>query len=156
MSQFDKYAKGYTAAVKSLTKAEVLHRENLDRLDEALKAKQAHQVTHLRRDAAKTEADLVAALDAASDAHREYWTARRDALKPELDSAALVIAEYNALAKLAGDHNAHPAASYLQQKAIDGRSAANLLEQDVLATDGVPQEPVDSAVLEDYRGSWRA
>ena len=156
MSQFDKFAKSYSGAVKKLGQAEIWHRENLDRLDAALKDKQARQVTHLRRDCAKSEADLIVALDAANDAHRHYWLARRDALRPQLDAAAVLLAEYSALAKLAGDRSTNPAGVYLQQRAIDGYSAANLLTQDVLAIDGVPQEPPDSAVLEDYRGSWRA
>ena len=155
MSQFDKLAKAYTNACKSLAKAEVLHRENLDRLDAALQAKQAHHVTLLRRDCAKTEGDCIAALDDALNAHRQYWTARRDALKPELDAAALVLAEFDALAKLAGDRSAHPAKAYLEGRAIAGFSGANVLAQDVLATDGVPTEEPDSALLEDFRGSWR-
>lgn len=145
----------YQAGAKALTKAEAAHRANLDRLHEAREARQAHQVTTLRRDCEKSERALQDALQAAHDAHRAYWTQRRDALRDELDRASLVIAEYDALALLAGDRAPHPALRYLQNLALAGRTGANLLDQDVLATDGVPQEAPDSALLEDELGAWR-
>ncbi|MDI3512877.1 MAG: hypothetical protein PWP40_106 [Rhodocyclaceae bacterium] len=145
----------YLAAVKVLTKAEAAHRKNLDLLYQAMDAKQAHQVTPLRRDCERSERALQDALQAAHDAHRAYWTQRRDAIRDELDRAALVIAEFDAFALLAGDRAPHPALRYLQGRALEGRTAANLLDQDVLATHGVPQEAPDSALLEDERGAWR-
>lgn len=151
----DKPADAYHKAIKVLPKAEKAHRENLDRLHAAHEARAAHQVTAARRDCESSERALQDALQAAGDAHRSYWTQRRDALRDELDRAALVIAEYDAFALLAGDRAPHPALRYLQNRAIEGRTATNLLDQDVLATDGVPQEAPDSALLEDELGRWR-
>lgn len=139
----------YDAAVKRLQKAEVAHRKNLDALDAALQARQAHQVTPLRQSCEKSERELQEALQAAAAAHRAYWTNRRDDLRDELDQAAVVIAEFNALARLAGDMSANPALQRLQAIAIEAPPV------DVLVDDGVPTEAPDCALLDDYRGSWR-
>lgn len=145
----------YQDAAKALTKAEAAHRKNLDLLREAHEARNAAKVTPLRRDCEKSEVALKDALHEAHQAHRAYWAERRDALRDELDRASLAIAEYDALALLAGDRAPHPALRYLQNRAIQGHTGPNLLDQDVLAADGVPQEAPDSALLEDELGAWR-
>lgn len=145
----------YASAAKQLTKAEAAHRRSLDLLREAREARQAHQVTPLRRDCEQSERALKDALHEAHQAHRAYWTERRDALRDDLDRASLAIAEYDALALLAGDRAPHPALRYLQNRATQGHTGQNLLYQEVLATDGVPQESPDSALLEDELGAWR-
>ena len=145
----------YQAAVKKLTAAETAHRKNLDLLREAHEARNAAKVTPLRRDCEQSERALQDALHEAHQAHRAYWTERRDALRDDLDRASLAIAEFDALALLAGDRAPHPALRYLQNRAIQGHTGPNLLDQDVLATDGVPQEAPDSALLEDELGAWR-
>lgn len=145
----------YEAAAEALTKAETAHRKNLDLLREAREARNAAKVTPLRRDCEKSEGALKDALHEAHQAHRAYWAERRDALRDELDRASLAIAEYDALALLAGDRAPHPALRYLQNRAVQGHTGPNLLDQDVLATDGVPQESPDSALLEDELGAWR-
>lgn len=148
-------AENYHAAVRRLSKAELAHRKTLDALSQAIADRASSQTGYLRRDCEKTETALAEALTAACLAHRGYWQGRRDALRDELHQASLVIAEYDALARLAGDASATPALSYLQALATEGRTAANLIDQDVLATDGVPQEAPDCALLEDERGVWR-
>ena len=148
-------AEAYTAAVDRLNQAEAEHRKNLDRLYAAREARDAARITPLRRDCEKSERTLDEALDAAFSAHRAYWSGRRDALAEDMRNAAIVIAEYDALAKLAGDTAPRPALRYLENLAANGHTGANLLEQDVLASDGVPQDPPDSALLEDERGAWR-
>ena len=146
----------YASAAKALTKAEAAHRKNLDLLREAREARQAHQVTPSRRDCEKSEGALKDALQAAGDAHRAYWSQRRDALHDEMKRIAIVLAEYNALARLAGDHAPHPAQRHLQTLEIDGITAANMLAAGVLGEDsGIPQESPDSALLEDELGTWR-
>lgn len=145
----------YQGAVKALTKAEAAHRKNLDALYQAREARNAAQVTPLRRDCEKSERALQDALGEAHAAHRSYWAERRDALRDELDRASLAIAEFDALALLAGDRAPHPALRYLQNRAIQGHTGPNLLDQNVLATDGIPQESPDSALLEDELGAWR-
>ncbi|MDX9718943.1 MAG: hypothetical protein RBT67_16370 [Thauera sp.] len=148
-------ADAYHKAIKALPKAEKAHRANLDRLNEALQARNAAQVTPLRRDCEKSERELQDALQAAGDAHRAYWGGRRDGLRDELKRIALILAEYNAFARLAGDHSPRPAQQYLQSLEVGGITAANLLADDVLVSDGVPQEAPDSALLEDELGIWR-
>ena len=148
-------ADAYCAAAKALSKAEATHRANLDRLDQALIDREAAKVPALRRDCEKSEVALKDALHEAHQAHRAYWAERRDALRDDLDRAALAIAEFDALALLAGDRAPHPALRYLQNRAVQGHTGQNLLDQDVLATDGVPQEAPDSALLEDELGAWR-
>lgn len=70
--------------------------------------------------------------------------------------AAVLLAEYNALARLAGDHAPHPAQRHLQNLEIEGITAANMLADGVLGEDsGIPQEPPDCALLEDELGAWR-
>ena len=146
----------YQAAAKQLTKAEAAHRKNLDLLRAAHEARQAHQVTPLRRDCQQSERALQDALQAASDAHRAYWAGRRDALHDEMKRTAVLLAEYNALARLAGDHAPHPAQRHLQTLEIEGITAANMLADGVLGEDsGIPQEPPDCALLEDELGAWR-
>lgn len=146
----------YQGAVKQLTKAEAAHRKNLDLLREAHEARQAHKVTPLRRDCQQSERALQDALQAAHEAHRAYWAQRRDALRDELKRIALVLAEYNALARLAGDQAPHPAQRHLQSLEIDGITADNMLADGVLGEDaGIPQEAPDSALLEDELGAWR-
>lgn len=145
----------YEAAVKKLSAAEAAHRKNLDALYQAREARNAAQVTPLRRDCEKSEDALKDALHEADQAHRAYWAERRDALRDDLDRASLAIAEYDALALLAGDRAPHPALRYLQDRALRGHTGPNLLDQDVLATDCVPQEAPDSALLEDELGAWR-
>src|SRR5690606_5684136 len=63
----------YQDAAKALTKAEAAHRKNLDLLRAAREARQAHQVTLLRRDCEKSEVALKDALHEAHQAHRAYW-----------------------------------------------------------------------------------
>lgn len=145
----------YEAAATALTKAEAAHRANLDDLYAAREARAATRLTPTRARCAKSERELQDALHAAHEAHRAYWTERRDALRDELDRASLAIAEYDALALLAGDRAPHPALRYLQDRALRGHTGPNLLDQDVLANDGVPQESPDSALLEDELGAWR-
>lgn len=146
----------YLAAAKQLTTTEAAHRKNLDLLREAHEARQAHQVTPLRRDCQQSERALQDALQAAGDAHRAYWAQRRDALRDEMKRIALVLAEYNALARLAGDQAPHPAQRHLQSLEIDGITAENMLADGVLGEDaGIPQEAPDSALLEDELGAWR-
>lgn len=150
-----KPAESYCAEVKRLAKAEQAHRKNLEALNQAIVERASSQTGFLRRDCEKTETALAEALTAACLAHRGYWQGRRDALRDELHQASLVIAEYDALSRLAGDASATPALTHLQALAAEGRTAANLIDQDVLATDGVPQEAPDCALLEDERGAWR-
>ncbi|HRP23622.1 MAG TPA: hypothetical protein PLF79_08680 [Thauera sp.] len=146
----------YQAAAKQLTKAEAAHRANLDRLYAAPEARNAAQITPLRRDCERTERVLQDALKAAHEAHRAYWAQRRDELRDELKRIALVLAEYNALARLAGDTSPHPAQRHLQSLEIDGITAENYLADGVLGEDsGIPQEAPDSALLEDELGAWR-
>lgn len=145
----------YEAAAQALTKAEAAHRANLDDLYAAREARAATRLTPTRARCAKSERELQDALHAAHEAHRAYWTERRDALRDDLDRASLAIAEYDALALLAGDRAPHPAQRYLQDRALRGHTGPNLLDQDVLANDGVPQEAPDSALLEDELGAWR-
>lgn len=146
----------YLAAAKQLTKAEAAHRKNLELLRAAHEARQAHQVTPLRRDCQQSERALQDALQAAGDAHRAYWARRRDALRDELKRIALALAEYNALARLAGDTSPHPAQRHLQTLEIEGITAENYLADNVLGeADGIPQEAPDSALLEDELGAWR-
>ena len=145
----------YQAAAKQLTKAEAAHRKNLEALHTAREARNAAQVTPLRRDCEKSERALQDALQAAHAAHRTYWSQRRDALRDELKRIALVLAEYNAFARLAGDQSPHPAQRHLQNLEIEGFVAENVLADDVLACDGVPQESPDCALLEDEIGAWR-
>ncbi|HRQ36270.1 MAG TPA: hypothetical protein PK361_11810, partial [Chiayiivirga sp.] len=146
----------YQAAAKQLTKAEVTHRANLGRLYAAHEARNAAQVTPLRRDCEKSERALQDALGVAHEAHRAYWAQRRDALRDELKRIALVLAEFNALARLAGDQAPHPAQRHLQSLEIDGITADNMLADGVLGEDaGIPQEAPDSALLEDELGAWR-
>lgn len=146
----------YHKAVKRLAKAEAAHRTNLDALDAAREAREAAKVTPLRRDCEKSERELSDALQAAHAAHRRYWAHRRDELHDELNRVAILLAEYDALANLAGDASATPALTYLQNRAIQGHTGPNLLDQDVLVSeDGVPQDEPDSALFEDERGAWR-
>lgn len=146
----------YQAAAKALTEAEAAHRKNLDLLREAHEARNAAKVTPLRRDCEQSERALQDALQAAGDAHRAYWAQRRDTLRDELKRIALVLAEYNALARLAGDTSPHPAQRHLQNLEVDGIAADNMLADGVLGEDaGIPQEPPDSALLEDELGAWR-
>lgn len=145
----------YQGAVKKLSAAEAAHRKNLDALYQASEARNAAQVTPLRRDCERSERALQDALGEAHDAHRSYWAERRDALIPELKRIALVLAEFNALAACAGDRSPHPAQRVLQTLEIDGINAANVLADDVLASDGVPMEAPDCALLEDELGAWK-
>ena len=145
----------YEAAAKALTKAEAAHRANLDDLYAAREARAATRLTPTRARCAKSERELQDALHAAHDVHRSYWQGRRDALRDEMKRIALVLAEYNAFARLAGDHSPHPAQQHLQQLEIDGITAQNYLADDVLASDGIPQEAPDSALLEDELGAWK-
>ena len=149
-------AEAYAAAVKLLNRAEDEHRKNLDRLYAARETREAARITSLRRDCEKSERALIEALEAAFAVHRAYWAGRRDALTEDIRRAAIVIAEFDALAKLAGDSTQRPALCCLENLAANGHTAANLLQQEVLASDGVPQDPPDSALLEDMRGAWRA
>lgn len=146
----------YQVAAKQLTKAEAAHRKNLEVLHTAREARNAAQVTPLRRDCEKSERALQDALQAAHAAHRTYWSQRRDALRDELKRIALVLAEYNAIARLAGDQAPHQAQRHLQTLEIEGITAENYLADGVLGEDaGIPQEPPDCALLEDELGAWR-
>lgn len=149
-------ADAYHKAIKALPKAELAHRKNLDRLHEARAAHQAHQVTAARRDCEASERALQDALQTAADAHRSYWTQRRDALRDELRAVAVLLAEYNAIAHCAGDRVPHPAQRFLQTLEIEGHTAANVLQQGVLLDpDGIPHESPDCELLEDELGRWR-
>lgn len=146
----------YHRAVKRLEAAEREHRANLERLADALERREAGKVPPLRRDCEKTERALIDALQAAHQAHRSYWQARCDALRPELDAAAVLIAEFNACARAAGDLTTNPALSYLQNRAIVGITGENVAAQGVLSdADGVPTDAPDSALIEDQLGVWR-
>lgn len=145
----------YHAAVNALSKAEAAHRKNLDLLYQAREDRKAHQVTPLRCECQKSERALQDALEAAFSAHRAYWIGRREILEEGMRSAAIVVAEYDAISRLAGDTAQRPALRYLENLSVSGLTGANLLEQDVLASDGVPQEQPDSALLEDELGAWR-
>lgn len=143
----------YCSAVQQLDAAERAYLAAVDALDRA--ARDARTLDQARRTCEAAEAALLRALEAAHTAHCSYWRGRRDELRDEIDRIAIVLAEYNALSRLSGDLTADPARQYLQNRVVAGLTADNLLLQDVLARDGVPQEPPDSAALEDYRGYWR-
>lgn len=145
----------YHDAVKRLDKTEATHRKSLDSLYAAREAREAAKLPALRRDCAKTEGELDAALESAYAAHRAYWAGRLASLDDEMKHAAILLAEFDALAKLAGDNTLRPSLRRLEHLANQGHTAAHLIEQDVLCTEGVPAEPPDSALLEDERGAWR-
>jgi hypothetical protein len=148
-------AEAYAAAVEKLSQTEAAHRKNLDRLYTAREARDAARITPLRRDCEKSERTLAEALAAAFASHRAYWNGRLASLDDEMKHAAILLAEFDALAKLAGDHTVRPSLRRLEHLANQGHTAAHLIEQDVLCTEGVPAEPPDSALLEDERGAWR-
>lgn len=151
-----KPADAYHAAVKRLAAAEDVHRQNLERLAEAREARQVQHVTRLRKGCEATERELQAALKAAHEAHRAYWTDRLEAARADLHQLAVVAAAYNAIAKLAGDRTTNPALQFLQQEAIGGVHAGALLGSGALADEGaVPEECPDCALLEDVLGAWR-
>ncbi|PTD96392.1 hypothetical protein C8261_08725 [Pseudothauera lacus] len=146
----------YHAAVKRLQKAEEKHRQALGRLADSLASRSPDKVTAERRECEQTERTLQEVLQEAFAAHRAYWAQRRDKIADQLEEVARVLAEYNALARLAGDLSVNPALQRLQQFALSGVTANNLLTQESLIDEaGVPQEPPDSALLEDEFGSWR-
>ena len=146
----------YHQAIKCLNKAEASHRTNLDHLQQAREARNAAMITPLRRDAEKTERGLDDALRAAHAAFRAYWASRRDALEPEMEKIASVLAEYDALARLAGDMSQRPAMQRLYTLALAGYNAQTLLDQGALfEQDGVPADEPDSELLEDMRGCWK-
>lgn len=137
----------YHADIERLQKAEKHHREALDALDAALQARQAAQVTPLRLACQKSESALLEALQAATDAHRLYWSVRRLALIPELWATAQLMRKYDAICRAGGDMTAHPARTMIESRETS--------PEDIVDADGVPTEAPDCALLDDYRGSWR-
>lgn len=146
-SDADRYHKG----IKKLAPAETKHRAALDALHEALQAHQAAKVPGLRRAAAESERELEEVLEAATLAHRQYWQNRRDALLPEIDNFARLAHQFNFLSVLCGDRSTNPTLLRLQNALIPGAGEINLE-----TGDGVPSEPPDSELLEDYVGAWKS
>lgn len=145
------FADRYHGSIKKLAPAEKKHRAALDALDAALQAHQAAKVPGLRRAAGESEQQLADALEAATLAHRQYWQSRRDALLPEIESFAEVAHRFNRLSVLCGDHSAGPAMIRLQNAMIPGAG-----QIDLETGDGVPAEPPDSELLEDFRCCWKS
>lgn len=144
------FADRYHGSIKKLAPAEKKHRAALDALDAALQAHQAAKVPGLRRAAGESEQQLADTLEAAALAHRQYWQSRRDALLPDIERFARLAHEFNRLAVLCGDRSANPVVQQLQAAMIPGAG-----EIDVETGDGVPPEPPDCELLEDYRGAWK-
>lgn len=142
------YATAYDRAVKRLNKAEATHRQRVGALESALERAEASKVPGLRKDCEKSERELSEALQTAFEAHRAYWVCRRDQLRDEFTDMAVVIAEYNAMARVAGDTSVNPGLQLLQNILITTRSVEPLVED-------VPSDPPDSDLLEETRGIWR-
>lgn len=140
-------ASAYHKEIKRLAAAESSHRDNLDALDQALTERQANKVPKLRKAAMESEGALQAALQAATIAHRQYWQHRREQMIPELERIAAILRRFDLVSKAAGDASIHPARTVLESCPVAG--------VEIITDDGVPADSPDSAVLEDYLGSWR-
>ncbi len=140
-------ASAYHKEIKRLAAAENVHRSNLDALDQALTERQAGKVPKLRKAAMESEGTLQAALQAAASAHRQYWQHRREQMIPELERVAAILRRFDLIARAAGDASIHPARTVLE--------CCPVANMEIVTDDGVPTDGPDSAVLEDYLGSWR-
>lgn len=140
-------ASAYHKEIKRLATAETVHRSNLDALDKALAERQANQVPKLRKAAMGSESALQAVLQAASSAHRQYWQRRREQMIQEIEQTASVLRRFDLISKAAGDASIHPARTVLESCLV--------VSAEIINEDGVPTEGPDSALLEDYSGSWK-
>jgi hypothetical protein len=140
-------ASAYHKKIKLLAGAENAHRSNLDALDKALAERQANQVPRLRKAAMETESALQAILQAASSAHRQYWQHRREQMIQEVEHIASILRRFDLISKAAGDASIHPARTVLE--------SCSVVCAEIINEDGVPTEGPDSAILEDYLGSWK-
>lgn len=140
-------AGAYHKEIKRLAVAENTHRSNLDALDQALTERQANKVPKLRKVAMESEGVLQAALQAAWTAHRQYWQHRREQMIPEVEKIASILRCFDLVSKAAGAASIHPARTFLESCPVES--------VEIITDDGVPTDSPDSAVLEDYLGSWR-
>jgi len=140
-------AETYHAGVAALEDAERAYLAAVDTLERA--ARDPRTLDQARRSCEAREIALAGALETAWNAHRRYWQGRRDELLDELEMAAGVISDYNALARAAGDLSASPAMQVLQGLLSKRSPGSPLVDEEV------PADPPDSAALEDFRGCWR-
>ncbi len=136
----------------SLNKAEKKFLTAVDSLHNGIVERRSGEVPKLRQQAGEAERVLCEALTAASASWRAHWLERAKALEPELHRLASVVAQYNALNRLAGLTAVNPAALMLGHYA---ETLPRLSEQDLVDDSRVPAESPDSYALEQFKGAWR-
>lgn len=147
MSNQCKLAAAYHKAVAALAQTEAEHQRQVDRLFEAKAQRLPERVSAAIHAVRESEQNLEKSLLAADMSHREYWTARRMALLPELYRSAALINRYNRIAFAAGVQGSNPGISVLQNSMVD-------VTVDEVVED-VPADGPESDLLMEMRGCWK-
>lgn len=129
----------YRLAIDLLSAAETEYRRSLAVLDEARAGHLQEKITEAEASVLENKNAVRCALRAATDAHRKYWIARREALLPEISRAAELIHRYSRIALAAGVQGMSPGLSELQY-AMHSITANEI-------TEDVPIEGPDSELL---------